>query len=311
MNLCASRPLFYHSGMGRATSLGQYLRARRELVRPEDVGLASLGRRRVPGLRREELATLAGISADYYLRLEQGRDHRPSAQVIDALARALQLDKDATAHLHSLASSAVDRHRRDEPEQVAASVKHLIASWTNTPAFVIGRRLNVLAANVLASALSPALSPGVNLVRATFLDCDVRRLVGDAWDDVAQTMVARLRSQVGLSDDDPRLAELVAELSRGSDRFQQLWARHDIQVVASPPRTFHHPLVGPLELLHELLAIAGTEGQIISVYHAVPGSPAERALRRLAAIATIDPKQGAPKGPRTRPQSKTINLRRR
>jgi len=119
--------------MGRATSLGQYLRARRELVRPKDVGLASLGRRRVPGLRREELATLAGISADYYLRLEQGRDHRPSSQVIDALARALQLDKDATAHLHSLAYLAMDRRGRDEPELVTASVKHLIASWPNTP----------------------------------------------------------------------------------------------------------------------------------------------------------------------------------
>src|SRR5579862_1288105 len=106
MNLCARRPLVYHREMGRATSLGQYLRARRELVLPEDVGLVSLGRRRVRGLRREELATLAGISADYYLRLEQGRDHRPSAQVIDALARALQLDEDATAHLHSLARPA-------------------------------------------------------------------------------------------------------------------------------------------------------------------------------------------------------------
>jgi hypothetical protein len=149
------------------------------------------------------------------------------------------------------------------------------------------------------------------LVRATFLDPDVRSLVGDAWEDVAQTMVARLRAQIGPSDDDPRLAELVADLSRRSDRFRQFWARHDIQVVASPPRTFYHPLVGPLELLHELLAITGAEGQIISVYHAAPGSPAERALKRLAGIATVDHKQRTNTGPRTPPGSKRVKSRRR
>ena len=169
----------YHRGVSRTTALGQYLRARRDLVRPEDVGLANSGRRRVPGLRREELATLAGISADYYLRLEQGTSHHPSAEVIAALARALQLDEDATAHLHALAHWAVDRRRREEPERAPASIEQLIAAWPSTPAFVIGRRLDVLAANALASTLSPCWSPGNNLVRAVFLDPKVRRLVGD------------------------------------------------------------------------------------------------------------------------------------
>jgi transcriptional regulator with XRE-family HTH domain len=147
--------------MVSSTALGQYLRARRELVRPEDVNLPKVGRRRVPGLRREELAMLAGISSDYYLRLEQGRDHHPSARVIDALARALQLDEDATALLHSLSQPAAARLRTEEPERAPDSVIQLIASWSNTPAFVQGRHMDVLAANALASAVSPVFSPGV------------------------------------------------------------------------------------------------------------------------------------------------------
>jgi transcriptional regulator with XRE-family HTH domain len=171
------------------TALGEYLRARRELVRPEEVELPAVGRRRVPGLRREELAMLAGISSDYYLRLEQGRDHHPSAQVIDALARALRLDDEATAHLRALAQPTSARPRTGEAERAPDSITQLIASWSDTPAFVQDRHMDVLAANALASALSPVFSPGVNLVRATFLDPEVRRLMSD-WDNIARSAVA-------------------------------------------------------------------------------------------------------------------------
>jgi len=278
--------------MARSTGLGRYLRARRALVRPEDVGLHAVGRRRVPGLRREELATLAGISSDYYLRLEQGRDQHPSPQVIAAIARALQLDEAATAYLHTLAQPDAGSHRTGCPEHAPASIVQLIASWPNTPAFVQDRHMDVLAANVLATALSPVFSPGVNLVRATFLDPEVRRHAGD-WDAVAHSAVSRLRALAGPGVDDPRLVELVAELTRCSDQFRRLWARHDIEVAAVPARTFHHWLVGTLELHTEWLAITGTEGQLLVVYHALPGSPSEQALGRLARVAAGSQRQNA------------------
>jgi transcriptional regulator with XRE-family HTH domain len=270
--------------MPSSTALGQYLRARRELVHPEDVNVPTVGRRRVPGLRREELAMLAGISSDYYLRLEQGRDRHPSAQVIDALARALRLDEEATAHLHSLSKPSSARQSPTEPEQAPASIVQLIASWPNTPALVLGRHLDVLAANGLASALSPVFTPGVNLVRAVFLDPELRNFVYD-WEEVAYSAVARLRALVGPDVDDPRLVELVGELSVRSDEFRRLWARHDIQFSAPRTHNFNHPLVGPLELKPERLAIIGTEGQVLIVHHAEPGSPSERALSLLAAMA--------------------------
>jgi transcriptional regulator with XRE-family HTH domain len=269
--------------MTRSTGLGEYLRARRALVRPEDAGLPAVRRRRVPGLRREELATLAGISSDYYLRLEQGRDQHPSPQVIDAVARALQLDEDATAYLHVLAQPDAAARRASQLERALPSIAQLIASWPGTPALVQNRHMDVLAANALASALSPVYSPGVNLVRATFLDPEVRRLSGD-WDNAARTAVARLRALAGPDIKDPRLVELVGELAVRSDQFRRLWARHDIEVTAVPARTIHHPLVGSLELQAEWLAITSAEGQFLVVYHAVPGSPSEQALTRLAGL---------------------------
>jgi len=142
--------------MQSGNALGEYLRARRELVSPESAGIPHIGRRRVPGLRRDELSLLAGVSTDYYVRLEQGRDRNPSPQVLDALARSLQLDDEATAHLHALAGHE-RRVRRSgqQPERVPPSIQQLIAGWHDMPAFVQGRRLDVLAANPLATALSP------------------------------------------------------------------------------------------------------------------------------------------------------------
>ncbi|MEU8208875.1 helix-turn-helix transcriptional regulator [Micromonospora sp. NPDC049044] len=267
--------------MRTAGPLGEYLRARRELIRPGDVGLPAHGRRRVPGLRREELALLAGISADYYLRLEQGRDRHPSTQVLDALARALRLDATATTHLHRLGGQASTRRPTRRPERVPVGIRQLVGSWTQTPALVHGRHLDVLFANPVATALAPIYAVGVNLLRAVFLDPDVPALY-PASEAVAANAVAGLRAQVGADVDDPRLTDLVEELSAGSERFRRLWARHDVVARAGGGvRVFRHPRVGELELRYEKLTIAGTTQSLV-VYHAEPGSPSARALARLA-----------------------------
>lgn len=270
--------------MPAGTPLSQYLRARRALVGPEDVGLSPGGRRRVSGLRREELALLAGISPNYYLRLEQGRDRHPSAQVLDALARALQLDGAETAFLHSLASVAPAPRLRSEHERAPASIERLIGTWRTTPAVVHDRHLDILVANALAIALTPAFRPGVNAVRALFMEPELRGLYGD-WEDAARTAVARLRTLVGREVDDPRFCELASELSARSADFRRMWARHDIQAIGARPFTYNHPVVGPLELQPEMLAIIGTAGQILYLRHAEPGSPSERALSLLAGDA--------------------------
>ncbi|MEU7827049.1 helix-turn-helix transcriptional regulator [Catellatospora sp. NPDC049111] len=273
--------------MGKASSLGEYLRARRELVLPGEVGLPAHGRRRVPGLRREELALLSGISADYYLRLEQGRDLHPSAQVLDALARALRLDAEASAHLHRLARLAPAGRPVRHPERVAVGIRQLVGSWTDTPAFVHGRLLDVLFANPVATELAPIYAVGVNLLRAVFLDPGMPALY-PASEAVAASAVAGLRSLAGGELDEPQLTELVEELSAGSERFRRLWARHDVAARAGGGiRLFHHPRVGELELRYEKLTIAGTNQSLV-VYHAEPGSPSARSLRALARLAARD-----------------------
>jgi transcriptional regulator with XRE-family HTH domain len=266
--------------------IGEYLRARRELVPPEDIGIPGFsGRRRVPGLRREEVAMLAGVSSDYYVRLEQGRDQHPSREVLDALARALQLDGDATAHLHRLAAPPARRRRKiPRPEKVPAGILQLIATWTQTPAYVQGRYMDVLAANTLAAVLVPFCVKGENLVRAAFLDPRVRDMYGD-WEHVTETTVAGLRALVGPDVDDPRLNELVGELSDRSERFRQLWARHDVRPKRSGSTRINHPLVGPLDLSYEKLTIPGTDRQTLGIYHAAPGSASAQAITLLATAA--------------------------
>ncbi len=262
--------------------IGEYLRARRELVQPEEVGLPNLGRRRTPGLRREEVAMLAGVSADYYIRLEQGRDQHPSAQVLDALARVLQLDEDATAHLHGLAQPPAQRRRRGgRPERPPAAIVELMMSWPATPAYVFGRYLDVLAANPMATALAPWFTPGENLVRGAFLDPRRRELRPD-WERSLGGTVAALRANVGPDIDDPRLTELVGELSLRSEEFRQLWARHDARPKSTGTTTMHHPQVGRLELSYTKFPIPDTDRQTLSIYHAAPGTASERALAVLA-----------------------------
>jgi transcriptional regulator with XRE-family HTH domain len=265
--------------------IGDFLRARRELVLPEDVGLPSGPRRRVNGLRREELALLAGVSVDYYVRLEQGRERHPSPQVCDALARALRLDHDAVAHLHDLARPAPRRRRpRERPERVRPGVLRLLESWSAIPAFVLGRRMDVLAFNALAGMLHDGFATERNMVRLVFLDPAARDTFPD-FDAVAQETVATLRAAAGADLDDPRLAELVGELSLKSDEFRRLWARHEVREKASGVKRMLHPMVGELVLGYETLRVNDAPEQLVVGYHAEPGSASERALALLGAMA--------------------------
>ncbi|MFF3488593.1 helix-turn-helix domain-containing protein [Streptomyces sp. NPDC002701] len=263
--------------------LGDFLRARRELVTPQQVGIPAGGTRRVPGLRREEVAMLAGISAEYYLRLEQGRDRRPSAQVLESLAKALLLDDETSAYLAGLASSRRPRRARTPREVVPSGVAKLVETL-HVPAFVEGRYLDVLAVNPLATALSPRLVVGNNRLRDLFLDPAERALFPD-WEVATQSLIAGFRQAVGTNIDDPRFIELVGELSLASPQFRRLWARHDIRVRQSGRMRFDHPQVGPLVVNHEKLGITNIEGMMLVMVHADAGSEDEEKLTLLASAA--------------------------
>jgi transcriptional regulator with XRE-family HTH domain len=263
--------------------LGEYLRARRELVTPESVGLPVVGTRRVAGLRREEVALLAGISTDYYLRLEQSRDHHPSAQVLDSLARVLQLNQAATDYLHALAAPVRRGARGARRETVPASIGQLIDTM-GLPAFVEGRYFDVLAANRLAGALSANLQAGRNRLLSVFLDPAEQAFFPD-WERVTVAHVAAFRHSVGTDTDDPRFVELVGQLSLASDRFRQLWARQDVLARRGKPIRMRHPQVGELTVHCEKLAISGAPGQTLVVYHAETGTESADKLGLLASLA--------------------------
>src|SRR5690348_5381815 len=226
--------------------LGGFLRARRAGLRPEDVGMASYGARRVAGLRREEVAVLAGVNVDYYTRLEQGRERHPSPQVIDALGRALRLDAEARAHLYRLAEAAQgDRPRAHVADQVSPALRQLMDGYPNTPAYVMNRTLDILATNALADALYAPFEPADNLARMTFLDPAGRSFYTD-WDRAAQATVANLRQATGFDPSDPRLAELVRTLTDQSADFARLWNAHTVRGKTRDAKHFLHPDVGPL-----------------------------------------------------------------
>ncbi|MFK0159417.1 helix-turn-helix domain-containing protein [Streptomyces sp. NPDC090499] len=265
--------------------LGEFLRARRALIRPEDVGLPGGGLRRVPGLRREEVATLAGISSDYYLRLEQGRDRNPSVQVLEAVARVLQLDADATTHLVGLAQERPSPGAGSgRSRQVPTSLLQLIDGWPRNPAYVQNRYYDCLAANALATALTPSFRPGVNLLRAIFLDPAERELHRD-WEELTSEAVAALRSTAGADVDGPRLRDLVGELSLGSERFRTLWARHEVRPRRGRLSHLTHPEVGDLDLRSHKLSVDGTDGLNMVVFHAEPGSRSAELLGILGSLA--------------------------
>jgi transcriptional regulator with XRE-family HTH domain len=261
--------------------LGEYLRARRELVSPEQAGVPVLGLRRVAGLRREEVAMLAGISADYYLRLEQGRDRNPSVQVLESIARVLQLDDDS--YLLSLAADKPRRVRKPRKETVPIGIAKLVATLP-LPAFVEGRYLDVLAAHPLAAALSPRLVVGGNRLRDVFLDQAERDLFPE-WERAAGFLVAAFRQLVGTDTDDPRYVELVGELSLESPLFRQLWARHDVAPRQGAVMSFNHPQVGELRLNREKLVIGGTDSIMLVIYHPDAGTDAAEKLALLGSAA--------------------------
>jgi transcriptional regulator with XRE-family HTH domain len=264
--------------VARGNALGDYLRARRGQVRPEDVGLIAGSRRRVRGLRREELATLAGISSEYYLRLEQGRDKNPSAQILAALARALQLDIKGTEYLHQLASPTGSRREQPDLETAADGTDQLIDQFS-MPAIVASRCLDVLAANPVARALSPGFTPGQNFLRYRLLEPAAREFFVN-WDQATDVAVSGLREAAGSDPDDPRSRALVDELSGASARFRELWARAE---VGYRPDVVHlrHPDVGDLFLHPNRFNIPHSGGQHMLTYRAEPGSDSAAALETL------------------------------
>jgi transcriptional regulator with XRE-family HTH domain len=271
-------------------ALGAFLRARRGVVQPGDVGLVDTGRRRTPGLRREEVALLAGVSVEYYLRLEQGRDRSPSAQVLDALAEVLQLDDDARAHLHELARPRPRRLVRRRTEPVPPTIAALLPSL-GVPAFVQNRYTDVVAANDLAAALSPHMTVGVNRLRALFTDPAARDLHPD-WEQGTVGAVAHLRATMGSDTDDARLAELVGELSLESERFRVLWARQDVRRGESATTVLDHPQVGRLELHRDKFAVEGADRLLLVVYHAPADTPSGQALALLGSLTVGAPDLG-------------------
>jgi len=266
-------------------ALGEFLRARRELLDPEAAGIPDFGRRRVPGLRREELAILAGVSSPYYARLEQGRDRHPSPPILEAIGRALGLDEQAMAHLHRLAQApSLPRKPLPGAERVPAGLRLLLDSWTQQPAVIVGRYRDVLAANRLAQVLNPGFVPGRNLLRHVFLDPEGREYYLD-WEEIAEGAVAGLRASAGAEPDDPQLTGLVGELSVKSEDFRQMWARHDVRARISGRKRYNNPFIGLITLDYETFTVNADPGQTMFVFRAEPGSSDEHSLLLLAQIA--------------------------
>lgn len=272
------------------TELGEFLRSRRDRLTPDEAGVRSYGRRRVPGLRREELAQIAGVSMTYLTRLEQGQSQNASDAVIDALARALRLDADERAHLFALARPAPPkRPRASAPETAKPGAEQLLYAMGDVPAVLLGRFNDILAWNraghLLLAGHLDADAPErdadrPNQLRLLFLDPHTRDLYVE-WEDEAALAVASLRYVAAQFADDRRLAELVGDLSVNSPDFARLWAGHDVRLCTSGVKRFRHPEVGELELGYEVLHLPEGNGQRILTHTARPGSTSAAALRLL------------------------------
>lgn len=273
--------------LDRRAELSEFLRSRRARLKPEDVGLPDFGRhRRVPGLRREELAQLAGVSVAYYTRLEQGNGRNVSAEVLDAIARALRLTGAEHAHLTHLAKPKQHKKRPStRPQQVRVALRELIDTFDSVPAYVVGRRSEILVWNRMAAAVfgdwaeMPAQER--NWARMVFLKPEYRDLFVE-WDQKAYDIVSFLRMDAGCHPDDPRLSALVGELSVKSEEFRRLWATHDVKEKNHGVKRLRHPLVGELNLSFESFRLLDDDEQSMVTYHAEPGSPSAEALRLLA-----------------------------
>jgi transcriptional regulator with XRE-family HTH domain len=266
------------------SELGAYLTARRARVTPAEVNLPATGHRRVPGLRREEVALLAGVSADYYIRLEQGRERTPSGQVLDALAAALRLDEDGRLHLFRLVGLGPRARAAAVPGRVEPSLLALMDTWPHNPAIVYNRAYDVLASNAIADALFHGWTHSRNLMHVVFTDPAARAFYRD-WHDVARNSVAGFRLGHGVAPDDPRVRQVLTELLDGSPEFAELWARHDARGKARERKRFEHREVGPLTLTMQTFDVRSAPGQELVVYHAEPASPSSEALALLGSLA--------------------------
>ncbi len=266
-----------------SNGLGDYLRSRRGQVTPADVGLPSDGMRRVTGLRREEVALLAGMSVDYYTRLEQGRERSPSPQVIDALSAVLQLPDDAREHLFRLAGLS-PQERGSASNRVDPALLELLEMWPFNPAFVYNRAYDVLASNDIADALFPQWARSKNMMHVVFTEPDAQTFYCN-WSVVAEDAVAGFRHGFGLAPNDVRLCTVRDELLESSPAFADLWTRNDARRKSLQTKSFRHPVVGPITLTMQTFDVRSSPGQELVVYHAEPNSPSAEALSLLCSWA--------------------------
>ncbi|NUP25012.1 MAG: helix-turn-helix domain-containing protein, partial [Streptomyces sp.] len=271
--------------MDRSRELADFLRSRRARITPDQAGLPADGRaRRVSGLRRDEAARLAGVSTEYYTRLEQGRAGHPSPEVVEALARALQLDPAEREHLTDLLARPT-RHAPISPQRVRPGLHLMLQTLHDVPAFILGRRTDVLATNRLAREVltdfEALAAPQRNLARYYLLDPEARTRTGD-WERVAAETVAMLRLEAGRHPQDRRLADLVGELTLRSPEFSSWWNDHRVLRRTHGTKHYHHPLVGELHFQYESLQPPGDPDQTLCVYNVEPGSPTAQALRLLS-----------------------------
>ena len=281
--------------MDAKSEIREFLTSRRAKLTPDEVGLISYGPRRVPGLRREEVAVLAGVSVPYYTRLERGNLSGVSESVLEALARALELDDAERAHLFDLARAAqpaTPARRRPRKERIRPSVQRMLDAITGGPAAVINGRLDMLATNTLARGLYSELYVDpvrpVNHARFVFLSPRATNFYDD-WERAADDTVAILRTAAGRDPYDRDLSDLVGELSTRSEEFRKRWAAHNVRIHRTGTKSFHHPVVGELTLTYEMLELSADSGLAIMAYTAEPGSNSAEALDLLGSwTATID-----------------------
>ncbi|MGA5894311.1 helix-turn-helix transcriptional regulator [Streptomyces venetus] len=283
--------------MSTESDVREFLASRRARITPQQAGLPAYGgNRRVPGLRREEVALLAGVSIDYYVRLERGRLAGASEEVLDAVANALQLDEAERAHLFDLARAAAKRPARRRTGRsrgpLPDSVLRVLRSMTDCPAFIRNGRLDILATNDLGRALYSPLFPDAgtetaNIARFQFLDPRGRDFFPD-WEESLDTTVSLLRTEAGRAPHDAGLTGLIGELVTRSEEFRTAWAKHNVRLHRTGRKSFHHPAVGVLTLDFDAMELSALPGVTLTAYSAAPGTPDHDALRLLAAWAATE-----------------------